>query len=963
MAYFEDNYDSLSFPSGNPGFRQPQLAAVFSIAAHFFNSTQPAIVVMPTGSGKTIIATTISYLLRAKRVLVITPSRLLREQISEKFSTMADMQHIQAIPLMSETPKVGNITKRLNNQDDWENLKQYDVVVSTVYSLATGSGDNLEIPDDLFDLVIVDEGHHAPAATWTKVLSQLENTKKILLTATPFRKDSKEIIGKIVFVYDIRRAHADGVFGDLHFLPVTRTGAQSVDEAIALETEKKYQDDKEAGYSHLVMVRVDSISRGRELAKLYAEKTDLKLAFVQGSSALSTVKKAIAELQNGTLDGLICVNMFGEGFDLPKLKIAALHSPHKSLAVTLQFIGRFARTNDPQIGAASFIAYPEDQQNELKELWTSGTLWPEIVHNINAEKIFSEASNKMALDTFENVGAEGLPDLSLYNIKPYFHAKIYKCEDGVDLKKDFPATRGQNVVFSGISDENSARILIRQIITKPRWLVENKIQNVSYELDILHYNEEQNLLFICSSTKSLDHYAKIGIAYSSGRTRALSALEINRALNGVDGLEFFHVGMRKRQFGGRTESYRTVSGPKADASVDEMDGQIYNRGHSFGKGRSGGEDITIGISASSKIWSNSVDTIPSLIDWCDSLATRIGSATVQPTGSNLDILSPGVELTTLSEEIGAAIFHSKTYVDGPRVYFEADLLRDRGELGQFEIEVTACNDKQILFDIVSDTLRWSGIYDLDSFPLILPSNPALDQPAVGGRDGETSIAEYLNEYPPRFFTIKLDAIEGNSLFSPPNYHASLQDDDFEIVDWEEAGIDIEKEKPENGQTDSIFDWLTARLKASDAQFIFNDDGAGEVADFIAVSNFEDRSVVALYHCKASTKPNAGSRVDDLYDVCGQSVKCGIWLRQRALIEQLENRAKKPSIKGMIKGGFEDLKLAFSPERRQKIEFHLYIVQPGISVDKIKTNPMQILVGAKNFARAANFSEYRIICSS
>ena len=35
--------------------------------------------------------------------------------------------------------------------------------------------------------------------------------------------------------------------------------------------------------------------------------------------------------------------MLGEGFDLPALKVAVVHDPQKSLAVTLQFIGRFTR--------------------------------------------------------------------------------------------------------------------------------------------------------------------------------------------------------------------------------------------------------------------------------------------------------------------------------------------------------------------------------------------------------------------------------------------------------------------------------------------------------------------------------------------------------------------------------------------------------------------------------------------
>ena len=49
---------------------------------------------------------------------------------------------------------------------------------------------------------------------------------------------------------------------------------------------------------------------------------------------------------------VVCVDMLGEGFDLPQLKVAAIHDLHKSLAVTLQFIGRFARALNAVLIAA-----------------------------------------------------------------------------------------------------------------------------------------------------------------------------------------------------------------------------------------------------------------------------------------------------------------------------------------------------------------------------------------------------------------------------------------------------------------------------------------------------------------------------------------------------------------------------------------------------------------------------------
>jgi superfamily II DNA or RNA helicase len=94
------------------------------------------------------------------------------------------------------------------------------------------------------------------------------------------------------------------------------------------------------------MVRTDSQARAKELLETYGKATGLRLRLVMSEHSIGHVKRIIRDLRSGDLDGIVCVNMLGEGFDLPNLKIAAIHTPHKSLAVTLQFIGRFARTSD-----------------------------------------------------------------------------------------------------------------------------------------------------------------------------------------------------------------------------------------------------------------------------------------------------------------------------------------------------------------------------------------------------------------------------------------------------------------------------------------------------------------------------------------------------------------------------------------------------------------------------------------
>lgn len=75
-SYFVRKYPVFAIPVATgdpPGFREAQRAALFSIGAHFAQRNDPAIVTMPTGSGKTAVLQASAFLLRAVRVLVVTP--------------------------------------------------------------------------------------------------------------------------------------------------------------------------------------------------------------------------------------------------------------------------------------------------------------------------------------------------------------------------------------------------------------------------------------------------------------------------------------------------------------------------------------------------------------------------------------------------------------------------------------------------------------------------------------------------------------------------------------------------------------------------------------------------------------------------------------------------------------------------------------------------------------------------
>jgi superfamily II DNA or RNA helicase len=377
MSYFSSNYNRINYPIATEavkGLRNVQLGAIYAIGSHFtLFGNEPALVIMPTGSGKTAVLNLSAYLLRANRVLVISSSVMVRGQIVEEFSTLKTLKESNVFYKELAPPNVKEIKSPIKSFDEWEALSEFDVVIGIPNSINEGINDEFKPAPDFFDLVLVDEAHHVPAFTWSNIVKYFTGSKKIFFTATPFRRDKKEIDGRLAFNYPLSKAYKDKIFGDIGYYPVI-TDSPDVDLAIALETEKVFKKDKEEGFKHFIMVRTESKENAEALSKIYSENTSLKLKKVDSTKTYGSITKTIKKLKDGELDGVICVDMLGEGFDFPNLKIAALHSPKKSIAATLQFIGRFARTNAENIGEAKFLAIPSDIEIGKKKLYEEGAI-------------------------------------------------------------------------------------------------------------------------------------------------------------------------------------------------------------------------------------------------------------------------------------------------------------------------------------------------------------------------------------------------------------------------------------------------------------------------------------------------------------------------------------------------------------------------------------------------------------
>jgi superfamily II DNA or RNA helicase len=996
MSYFEDNYHLIRYPiatESSVGLRGAQIGAIHAIASHFTLHGRSAlhdtaIVIMPNGSGKTAVLMMSAFVLRAKRVLVVTPSRLVRDQVTREFQNLTLLRGIGAIEEECKNPDILMVDYKLGSDKEWEALKKFDVVVSTPNCTSPKYVGIPKPPQDLFDLLLIDEGHHSPAKTWRAILSAFPDAKKVMFTATPFRLDKREIEGTTVYEFSIREAYDDKIFGDIKYVKAQRIAGKSLDVAIAKKAQEVYEADKDQGYDHRILVRTDRKSNARELKSLYEDYTNLNLRVIHSGLSLRYVDQSVKKLRNREIDGIICVDMLGEGFDLPNLKIAALHAPHESFPVTLQFIGRLARTKAKNIGTAKIIAVPRKIRTNVKKLYDSDKNWQEIIPDLyevirskdKSARLYTSQVSQTYIS--EALGDEAVKDLSLYSLMPLQHVKIYELPDGANLDVDIKLNKLE-VIRRELVGKPPCLILFTKETKFPQWASSKTFASVVYDLSVVYFDRVTKLLFVNSSRRNEIIYQSIASQLAvNNKYRPLSLYDINRVLVDLEIPEFFSIGMRNRLWNSPAESYRTIAGPNAPKVIVKSDGRIYHRGHVFGRGQIEGESTTLGYSSSSKVWSNTTSSFLELTDWCKSLAKKIASREKVVTGSNLDYLSVGKTISTLpSDEIFAVDWNEDVYINPRRVKIYESLESHYPEIDcqlldlDINIDTRSPSNKRIRLRIqwrIQDNVSDLAVVDYSpsSYPYFRAVKGEQKKVIIVKGWDEIDLVSFLNERPLRFYTVHQALIfEGNNFIPPPDEEFTPYDVEMiEEVKWELEGVDMTKEvgNPRPSYSQTIHQYMMDRLESSSVPIVFYDHGSGEIADFITFAKVDNSLDITFYHVKASGGEEARARLGDVYEVCGQAVKSLFWTDKAKLLDRIEHRLETGKKFVKDKGDINSLKGLIHGASFSETNYRIIVVQPGISQKALKTKRgkkvAEVLASSNDYIVRANLMPMEVIAS-
>jgi len=360
---------------GNRRLRVPQVEGYRATKQHFETSNAHAILRIPVGCGKSGLMGLIPFGLAEGRVLIIAPNLEIRDGVARELDYSNPgciWRKTNALEDFSEGPHRAVLDGKNANISDCENSH---FVITNIHQLASSADRWLpEFPDDFFDLVLVDEGHHNAAASWTRVFERFPNAKVVSLTATPFRSDGEEVEGDIIYTYRFAEAMRQGYIKQITAANVdptelyfTHEGStrrlmrdqvlQLADEAwfrmgIALSRESNVsivdasiqwlEELRQSGTKHQIIAATCSINHAREVASLYRER-GYKAAAVDSRMRKDEREQVMDDLKAGRLDCIAQVNVLGEGFDHPPLSIAAIFRPFRGLSPYVQFVGRIMR--------------------------------------------------------------------------------------------------------------------------------------------------------------------------------------------------------------------------------------------------------------------------------------------------------------------------------------------------------------------------------------------------------------------------------------------------------------------------------------------------------------------------------------------------------------------------------------------------------------------------------------------
>jgi superfamily II DNA or RNA helicase len=954
------------------GLRTPQLGAVHAVLGYWTTGdVAPATVVMPTGTGKTETMLALLVAGAPERLMVLVPTDALRDQIVAKFERLGLLQELGIVSPTAIRPNVGRL---LHGFTDLALAQEFteacNVILATPAALQACTDDSRSALISGCSHLFVDEAHHVAARTWSDIRDKFAGKPVVQFTATPFREDGAHLGGRVLYAFPLRKAQEQGYFSVINYKGVLDPA--DADRAVATQAVDQLKADQAAGYQHLLMARVRSIGRAHELLPLYQELApEMNPVVLNSGQSRKAQTASLGALRDGSASIVICVDMLGEGFDLPSLKVAAVHDPKKSLGVTLQFIGRFARTSaTTNLGAASvFVARTEiTVDKRLRKLYSEDPDWNLVLRDLT-ESAVQEARDASEFDD----GFDVLPDnISIRSLLPKLSTVVYRTPVDVWDPHTLIDLFGEENFLTqppiAINEALGVAWCVLEHRQNVRWGDVETVEELSYELFVVYFDRDRRLLYINSSTNSGVFQEIADVLVGEGAVRYTGAT-VYRVMGDIMRLIPTTVGVLDAHNQFRRFSMHV--GQDVGESFTPSEAGTKSQTNISGGGYRDGEHVNISASRKGRIWTPAAAThLRQFCSWCDGLGDKLLDETI-----NLDSILKNFIIPAPLDARPASVLLGLEWPWQTRLV-GADHLRlshDSKVYALLDVDLRPTDQLNAgPFNFTIETDAWSVRYcaELSNQRLVYRCLEPQEVEVLVGRGTAVPLSSWLANDGLTFLLEHDELIDGDLL-----YKASFQGDPFDRdqltrLDWTGVNLKVESRGAAR-RADSVQVRAIREVQGDpDAwDIILDDDGKGEVADIVAMRVDGEGLLVRLVHCKYSSEDTPGGRLLDLYEVCGQAQKSIVWRRRdmEPFFAYLERRARRkqqregqsPFVVGDMAALYRLKDQALVRRRRMEI----VIAQPGLSAAAAQPSHLELLAATESYLRSTIAAPLAVWCSA
>lgn len=368
--------------------RPYQNEAKTAVFVQWDKGTKKTLLVLPTGTGKTVVFAKIAEacVRQGRRVLILAHRGELLEQAADKIWKTTGLKCALE---KAESTCLGS----------W-----YRITVGSVQSLMRPKRLS-QFPPDYFDSIIIDEAHHCLSDGYQRVLEYFSGANVLGVTATPDRGDMRNLgqyFESLAYEYTLPAAIRDGYLSPIKALTIplkldlSGVGVQSGDfKAGDLGTALD-------PYLHSIAEEMVKHCKGRKtVVFLPLVKTSQKFRDILNEKGFSAAevngegadrKEILRDFDAGKYNVLCNSMLLTEGWDCPSVDCVVVLRPTKVRSLYSQMVGRGTRLSPGK----EFLLL-------LDFLWH--TERHELCHPANLICESAEVAKKMT----ENIEAAGAP--------------------------------------------------------------------------------------------------------------------------------------------------------------------------------------------------------------------------------------------------------------------------------------------------------------------------------------------------------------------------------------------------------------------------------------------------------------------------------------------------------------------------------------------------------------------------